>query len=158
MFFDDPTVAFANLASATRAGGRLAVAVWQRLEQNQMFTVADAVIARHLGPEPEEPAWGPGPFSLADEAFVGQVLEEAGWTDVALAHTTGQLLLGGPGPVEAAADFALRRTAATVALREADQATRAAVRADMVDTLASRHDGEGVRLGYAVWIVTARRP
>jgi SAM-dependent methyltransferase len=158
MFFDDPVAAFTNLGSATRSGGRLAMAVWQPLERNEMFSLPDEVVARHVGPEAEEPAWGPGPFGLADEHLVGQVLVDAGWTEVGVADTIGTLLLGGPATVEVAVDFTMRRTAVTTALTEADESTRAAVRADMVDTLAGRHDGEGVRLGYAVWIVSARRP
>src|SRR4051812_19646648 len=39
MFFSDPAAAFANLARATRAGGRLAFACWQRRDESDLFRV-----------------------------------------------------------------------------------------------------------------------
>src|SRR5262249_13867713 len=39
MFFSDPGAAFANLARATRANGRLAFASWQRRDDSATFAV-----------------------------------------------------------------------------------------------------------------------
>lgn len=38
MFFGDPTAAHANIARALRPGGRLALAVWQPMAENEWFT------------------------------------------------------------------------------------------------------------------------
>ncbi len=82
MFFDEPTVAFANLASHVRPGGRLAFSCWQHMADNPWFT--GAVLARFVAPAPE-PAPGKsrtGPFSLADPERVSALLESAGWSQV----------------------------------------------------------------------------
>ena len=82
MFFDEPTVAFANLASHVRPGGRLAFSCWQHMADNPWFS--GAVLARFVGPAPE-PAPGKsrtGPFSLADPERVSTLLGSAGWSEV----------------------------------------------------------------------------
>src|SRR5918992_2952013 len=53
MFFGDPIVAFANLARATRPGGRLVLLVWQAFERNQwMVAVSGALAAGRQLPSP----------------------------------------------------------------------------------------------------------
>ena len=82
MFFDEPTVAFANLARHVRPGGRLAFSCWQHVADNPWFT--GAVLAPFV-PSPPEPAPGKsrtGPFSLADPERVGALLAAAGWSQV----------------------------------------------------------------------------
>ena len=82
MFFDEPTVAFANLASHVRPGGRLAFSCWQHMADNPWFS--GAVLARFVAPAPE-PAPGKsrtGPFSLADPERVSTLLGSAGWSEV----------------------------------------------------------------------------
>ncbi len=39
MFFSDPTAAFTRLATATRSGGRLAMTVWARRDDSDLFAV-----------------------------------------------------------------------------------------------------------------------
>jgi SAM-dependent methyltransferase len=157
MFFDDPVAAFANLGRAVRAGGRMAVAVWQPVELNEFLALPHAVIARHVEDRPDPNATG-NPFSLGDPAVVKQILGDAGWVDVALEGHAGTMLTGGPGTVDDAVEFSLGRGHVAATLREASDQVRAEVRDDLRSELAGRHDGEGVRLNYAVWIVTATRP
>ena len=69
MFFSDPAAAFAHLAQATRPGGRLALAVWDRRDASELFAVplraALEAMAGH-GVTPDVPADDEGPFSLHD--------------------------------------------------------------------------------------------
>ena len=83
MFFSDPVAAFANLARATRPGGRLALVVWQPFAGNEWVEVPRAALAlgRDLPPIPEDV---PGPFGLADPDRVERILGDAGWSDVVL--------------------------------------------------------------------------
>src|SRR5215218_8264227 len=46
MFFADPAAAFTNVAGATRAGGRLALVAWQRLEDNEWLTAVRSAVAQ----------------------------------------------------------------------------------------------------------------
>ncbi|MGO9559999.1 MAG: class I SAM-dependent methyltransferase, partial [Acidimicrobiales bacterium] len=66
MFFDGPQAAFANLAKATRPGGRLCFVCWQELFANEWIAVPAMAMVAHVGiPELPEPG-APGPFALAD--------------------------------------------------------------------------------------------
>jgi len=79
MFFADPVAAFANISSATRAGGRLVFACWQPLAANQWMLVPGAALAEHLPPPAPAPAGGPGMFAFADPDRLRPILAAAGW-------------------------------------------------------------------------------
>jgi SAM-dependent methyltransferase len=156
MFFEDPTAAFANLAGATRPGGRLAFACWQPMEHNEFIrlsaSIAQEVVGGSAGPSPLG-----DPHSLGDPALVHVVLGDAGWADVDLAPVEGELHLGGPGSLDHALDFAVGRGTVRARLEGAGPEAAAEVRARLAEALGPRHDGPGVRVGYAAWLVTAHR-
>jgi SAM-dependent methyltransferase len=161
MFFPDPRAAFAHLAEATRAGGRLAIAVWGARTASPMFDVPlratlDVLAARGI-PEPDGLAPDGGPFSLSDPTATAQLLEGAGWRDVRFAEHLLPLPFGGldpAGAAEMAADFGPTR----VAVEALDEEGRTAAVAAMTSTLAEHVDEQGqVVLDGFVYVVTARR-
>ena len=158
MFFDDPVAAFTNLGGAIAPGGRMAFVCWQPLFVNEWMTVPALAVAEHV-PLPEPPAPGtPGPFSFGDADLVRTVLADAGFAEVSVAPFEASLLLGGVGSVDAAVAFlrntGMGRTLLSAAPPDVVDAALAGVR----DALAPHHDGDGVRLNAATWIVTASKP
>jgi SAM-dependent methyltransferase len=93
MFFSDPVVAFRNLAAATKPGGRLALLVWQALEDNEWLVAVRAAMAdgREL---PAPPPDAPSPFALADPPCVRSILGDAGYDAVDLAEVAEPMYLG----------------------------------------------------------------
>lgn len=89
MFFDEPTVAFGAIRRHLVPGGRFVFACWQGVERNP-WHVGSAL--RPLLPPPPTPAPGKspvGPFALGDDEYVRELLEAAGFVDVAgTAHET----------------------------------------------------------------------
>jgi SAM-dependent methyltransferase len=86
MFFDEPVVAFSNIAAQLVPGGRIAFACWQPVELNAwMFSAA---IAGYAPPPPPTPPGksATGPFSLADTAHTTGILEAAGFEGVRFAR------------------------------------------------------------------------
>ncbi|HYH50264.1 MAG TPA: hypothetical protein VEG38_12030, partial [Acidimicrobiia bacterium] len=160
MFFDDPTVAFANLAAATASSGRLCVAVWQTRDRSEILQrpldVATRV-AGQLGFELELPAPDSGPCAYGDPATMTEVLAAAGWSDVRFEPHVLDMYAGGPGSVASAVEIGLTIGALQLALAEAPPEVVDAVRAALTADLAESHDGVGVKLTGAVGIVTARR-
>ena len=65
MFFTDMAMAFANLARATRPGGRLVMLVWRGIEDDEWLREFVGAIAQVV-PMAPPPADAPGPFSLSD--------------------------------------------------------------------------------------------
>jgi SAM-dependent methyltransferase len=157
MFYDDPPAAFANLVRWLARGGRFAFAVWGRPEDNPWMTSVRKVVAEAIDlPQPDPEA--PGPFRYGDADKLLNLLERAGFSDLAVTEWRGALPIGGGLPVVEAADFALTsfssfRELLTEAGSEAVHAARQALAARF-----SRHQQDGVvRMDACVHIVTGMR-
>ena len=83
MFFSDRPAAFANIASALRPGGRVALLVWQATARNEWIMVARESMAawRDL---PMPPPGAPGPAALADPDDVEALLTGVGFEAIEL--------------------------------------------------------------------------
>ena len=158
MFFDDPARAFANLATATRSGGRLAIATWARRDESALFAVpfgaALAALRRDASGLPDDK----GPFSLPDAETITAVLEPAGWSGV---HTEIRHLDlpfgGGLGPA-AAARAALDFGPTRILTVDLDDSARQRVVAAITEALTEHVDTKGqVVLGGTIVIATAMR-
>ncbi|HMJ75519.1 MAG TPA: class I SAM-dependent methyltransferase [Iamia sp.] len=167
MFFSDPPAAFSHLASATRSGGRLAVAVWAHRDESALFAVplhaTLAVRRAHgVGDTASMPADGgpvdQGATSLGDVPAALALLEAAGWeAPSATRHRLALPFGGGLDPraaAEAAADFGPTR----LAFDGLDDA----VRADAIDAIAAAFeahvdDAGHVVLGGSILVLTATR-
>jgi SAM-dependent methyltransferase len=153
MFFADPVGAFANIGRALRPAGRLVMMVWQAHERNEW----DVAIRRSLQAA-EGPAAGasdgPDPFSLADPPSVREILQAAGFADVAFTDVREPVYYG--PDVAAALDWVHGFTCTREALKRLDPA--AATRADerLRQALAEHMRDDGVWFDSRAWIVTAR--
>lgn len=85
MFFDEPQVAFANIARQLKPGGRIVFACWQTQAKNTWHT--GKVLAPFAPPpRPLDPGKSPtGPFSLGDARKTRTLLGAAGFVDVSRA-------------------------------------------------------------------------
>ncbi|MBB5788848.1 class I SAM-dependent methyltransferase [Jiangella mangrovi] len=152
MFFADPAAAFANLARATRPGGRLAMIVWQGRAANAW---AGPLIAAILGGA--EPDRGDdGAFSLADPGATRALLESAGYGDVGFAAVERPVWYG--DGVDAAFEAVLQLREPQGALAGFDGAGLAAARERLRAHLAAHATPDGVLYDARAWIVTAVRP
>ncbi|MFI0372817.1 class I SAM-dependent methyltransferase [Actinomadura sp. 1N219] len=89
MFFADPVAAFANVRRALREGGRLAFLSMAPLGETDLGTVLAAL------PRREEPPVGhDGPLSLSDPGRVREILEGAGFGDVASRRVEAEQVWG----------------------------------------------------------------
>ncbi len=77
MFFDEPVRAFANLYGALRPGGRLRVACFRSLTENDWFSVPLAAARKVVNVPPPGNPTAPGPTSLADPDHLRSVLRAA---------------------------------------------------------------------------------
>ncbi len=147
MFFGTPPAAFANIARATRPGGRLVLLTWQPFRHNEWITTFRRIFdaGRDL-PAPD--------FPMSDPAAVEDLLTSAGYADVRSRALNEPMYFG--QDVDDAADFILEQNSEK--LRELDDATRAAVIENLRADLAEHQTGRGVFYGSAVWLIEARRP
>jgi SAM-dependent methyltransferase len=153
MFFNDPIAAFANIRRALVPGSRLTMMVWRRFEENEwlrsLFAALDA--GRSL---PAPGPGHPGPFGLAERSRIEHVLDASDWHSVMLEPVDERVWLG-TNPDDAwsfVGGLGIVR-GLTAGLSDGDRrATLDELRA-VVDRAATT---EGVVLGCAAWLVTAR--
>ncbi len=154
MFFEDPVVAFANIASAIRPGGRFVFVCWQDLARNDWIMVPAGAALSYV-PFPDlGPEGAPGPFSLADADRTRAVLTDAGFKGVAINEITEQMFLG-----ENAADATdfLQGTGMARLLFEGVDADTERKAIDAVRHALEAHEQpEGIWLGSAAWLVAAK--
>jgi SAM-dependent methyltransferase len=156
MFFDDPVAAFANLARALKVGGRLVIACWCDLIENEWLTVPVGA-ALEIVPLPDLEEGGPGPFSLADPDTIRRVLVDAGFAGVHLDEVRSSMLLG--SSVDDTVTFMRSTEMADVLMKGVDVPTEASAWAAVRDVLRARAAADGrVELEGKAWLVTAVRP
>lgn len=158
MFFAQPEAAFANLCKALRPGGRLAFVCWQGIQDNPWMLVPMMAALQHIAPPPFGGPDAPGPFAFADTDKVRGILTGAGFTQVGFESIQETLNVGGGRSIDETVDFLMQMGPTARPLREADPELRATVADAVGQSLQPYVTAQGVRMGSASWIVTARRP
>lgn len=155
MFFEDPVVAFGNIRRALRPDGMLGFVCWRAREDNAWYRVPLEAAALHIDPPP--PVVGPGPFALADCERLGAMLDGAGFREVSVEPLDADVALGGGLSLDDTVEFAQQLgVVAAVLDRAPSDAVRARALDAVRDALAPHATPDGVRLGAAAWLVTAR--
>ena len=152
MFFGDAAAAHANIARSLRPGGRLALAVWQPMSENEWFTSFIGALAagRDL---PAPPPDAPSPFSMSDPDRVGPLLKSSGFDDVGFSEVRAPMTFGATAPE--AHDFILGQLGWLVA--DLDVTSRQAALVELMRTMEEHETKGGVRFGSAMWLIHATR-
>jgi hypothetical protein len=138
-----------------RGGGRLAFVCWRAIAENPWATIPIEAIQPMLTaplapPDPD----APGPYAFADQGKVQRILQDAGWRGVAMSRWDGALTIGGGGSPAEAADFLLRIGPCARAIAD-QQLDGGEARRRLIERLSPHHDGAGVALPAACWLVAA---
>ncbi|MBU3993802.1 MAG: class I SAM-dependent methyltransferase [Alphaproteobacteria bacterium] len=156
MFFSEPVPAFANLRGLLKTGGRLDLAVWGPPQQNPWMLEGMAVARRHVEmPAPVPRA--PGPFAFEERDYMEETLIAAGFSNVNIVAARGELPVGGPGAMpEQAQAFVRHALAFGQALLDYPPQVQEAAAAELTSLYTKYYrPGEGVMMGYAIWLVSA---
>jgi len=154
MFFDNPVAAFANIRRALRPAGRLMRMVWQAHKRNEWDVAIHQSLGAAEGPVAGA-SGGPDPFSLADPPTVKEILEAAGFADVAFTDVHEPVYYG--PDVAAALDWVCGFTCNAEVLKRLDPAAATLAVERLREALAAHMSDEGVWFNSRSWIVTARR-
>ena len=152
MFFGDREAAHTNIARSLRPGGRLALAVWQPMSENEWFTsfVGALAAGRDL---PAPPPDAPSPFAMSEPEQVGPLLESSGFEDVEFGELRAPMFFG--DTAARAHDFILGQLGWLVA--DLDETSRRAALAELLRTMQEHETDDGVQFGSAMWLISARR-
>lgn len=155
MFFGDPVAAFANLARATRPGGRFVSVVWQGFQENEWLREINSALC--LGQAPSTPPPGaPGPLSQADPSITARVLHAAGFGSIYIDPVLEPLWLG--ADAEEATEFISTGGLAQCLIEGLDPSDRERAMQSLRSTVEDHVTADGVIFGSAAWVISARRP
>jgi SAM-dependent methyltransferase len=140
MLMADPAAALAETRRVLRPRGRLALAVWGALERNPFFAIIGVSLVRRGHMPPPDPPPAPGPFSMASPLRTEALLRGAGFADVHTEEVVGRVVL--PDVDEYMSLIADTAGPLALALRELAEPDRAAVKAEVEDSL-RRFDADG---------------
>jgi SAM-dependent methyltransferase len=161
MFFANPVAALRNVRESLVPGGRFCAVVWRRKEDNLWVHRAEQVVEGYLDhpDESDEPACGPGPFSMANADTVSEQLAIAGFEDVSLQRCDLPLKIG--NDLEHAVEFNMALGPAGEVLRQWEDRIdeiRPKIAADLREALAEFDGPDGVFAPASTWIVGATAP
>jgi SAM-dependent methyltransferase len=144
MLMADPAAALAETRRVLRPGGRLALAVWGTLERNPFFGILGVSLLQRGHIEPPEPPPAPGPFSMASAERTDGLLRGAGFGEVRTEDVLGRFVV--PDVDEYLSLISDTAGPIALALRGLAAPERAAVRADVEDSLRRFAAGDGYEI------------
>ena len=154
MFFGDLIKAFSRLRKGLKPGGRLLLAVWCAPEENEWYQFpmqcVEAFSESHNSPDYD----APGAFTLAKEARVRDILNNAGFTDINLVSHQPTLLVG--STVSKCAELFMAMNSIRTLLHGADDALEERVLQHMLEGLKSYQQDAGVYMKSACWLISAK--
>lgn len=155
MFFAQPSDSFSNLRKALRPGGRLAFACWRTPRDNPWMMLGLQEAYKYVPKLPELNPEDPGPFSFAREERVHRILNEAGFSGIAMERVDLSLDIATGRGLEAAIETVLAIGPTSRALEGQPPEKVAAATQAIRTALTAHQKGNAVPLGGSIWIVTA---
>ena len=155
MFFDDPVAAFSNIRTALNATGQLSFVCWQPASRNPWMGFTGRAVAGLLEFPPGDPE-APGPFSLAEEGRIRDVLEAAEFRQTSVTSLEGDLDIVGGAKLEDAVSYSIQMSPIP-GLVANDSALADAVKTRVTAAFEEAWENGSIRLPYSCWIVTAQR-
>jgi ubiquinone/menaquinone biosynthesis C-methylase UbiE len=146
MFFAEPVSSFANLRKAMRPKGRVVFACWREPKENPWMMAPLQAVYRHVPRLPQVGPEEPGPFAFAAEERVKRILQEAGYTDIAMEACNIALDISIGRGLEAATDAALEIGPSARALDGHSPEVRSVARASVRELLTPYARGQTVSL------------
>jgi ubiquinone/menaquinone biosynthesis C-methylase UbiE len=154
MFFANPVEAFTNLRSALVPRGRMVFLCWQAANNNEWISRVGQAVKKFL-PEPTDvpDPRAPGPFAFAEQAYLEGILSQAGFKNVEFQSLSIDLKLA--STVEEALDFQSNIGPLSAVIAQLEGKTRDEALNAAKEVLQESMSTEGIKLGSAVWLVTA---
>jgi SAM-dependent methyltransferase len=160
MFFASPVAALKNVRRHLAPGGRLAMVVWRKREDNPWLFDAQCAVRAILPEDVEDKSavtCGPGPFSMASADLVSTQLIAAGFEDIAFERYDALIRIG--SSIEEATEIAMELGPAGEIVRlagETGQRRKPEIIAALHDVWKRYARPDGIYAPSSTWLVTAR--
>lgn len=161
MFFASPVAALRNVRASLVPGGRLAMVVWRRRQDNDWLYRAQTIVEGFVRrpDEYDEPTCGPGPFAMADADTTSLQVALAGFEDVTLRRCDLPIVIGHDAAEAVELVMALGPAGEILRL-SGERATHlhGAIRAALLEAMADYETPDGIRAPASTWIVSGTAP
>jgi SAM-dependent methyltransferase len=154
MFFADPVAAFENIRRAMKPSGRLVFLCWRTPSENPWGAVPMRAALPHLPPMERPGPEDPGQYAFGDRTRVERILTEAGFAGRSIEPVDLMLNQGKdiPDVLQRIGDFGpLARAFKDATPEQVGRAKEA-----IAEALKPYATADGVKLGGACWLVSAR--
>jgi SAM-dependent methyltransferase len=142
MLVPDPETALRDARRVLRPGGRVSLAVWDRIADNPWLALGTQILVdRGLTTPLSTDSANPGPFSLSSADQVRELLGATGFVLPEVVRV--DVAFRSPDAVAARENFLEFSDRATVALRDAEPALRDEVHAEIEAAFAAHPDPDG---------------
>lgn len=151
-FFDDPTIALAEMRRVLGPDGRVLLSVWRSLEYQPAYIVLAEALERHISEEAG--AMMRSPFPAWDVDYLRTIARDAGFGDVSITIEVDS------GRYPSVEEF-VRREAASSPLAEPISVVEQEIRDELIhevgDALGDYTDNDGVVFPMESYVLTASR-
>lgn len=154
MFFANPDEAFANMRQALKQTGRVAFVCWRDWRENEWVRVPIMAVRPHVPPQPQLGPEDPGPFAFADPARIRRIMAAGGFDAITLKPFDAQVEIG--NTLDDAVAYLQEFGPTSRALTDASPAQKQQAAAALREALTPHAKTTPIKLGAAVWLVTAR--
>jgi SAM-dependent methyltransferase len=154
MFFADPARAFTNIRRAVAPGGRLAFLCWREPRRNSWTSLTIEVARHHLELPPAPGPEDPGPFSFREPERVQRILNQAGWSDIAVDPVEAEADMG--GTLDEAVENLLHVGAIGSQIQAAPGPVRETITRELRELVDGHVTDRGVMMQALCWMVTAK--
>lgn len=136
MFFPDMLLAAKEMVRVLKPGGRIATSVWNTSDKNFWVTAIMGAINKNMQMPPAI-AGAPGMFRCAEDGFMKDLFEEAGFKNISQTEIYGKLNCGTADMYWAFMNEVAGPVAA--ALCKADDPLKAKIKSDVLDTIKQKY-------------------
>jgi SAM-dependent methyltransferase len=161
MFFASPVAALKNVRRHLAPGGRLAMVVWRKREDNPWLFDAQCAVRAILPEEVEDKSavtCGPGPFSMASADLVSAQLIAAGFDRISFERHDALIRIG--SSIEEATEIAMELGPAGEIVRlagEIGQRRKSEIIRALHDVWKPYARPDGIYAPSSTWLVTAQQ-
>ncbi len=156
MFFSDPVAAFTHMHGFLKSDGRLAIACWASLPQNQWMLEVRNILAAHF-PLPTPIPHAPGPFAFSEPAYIEEILQTSGFKDITISPWKSNLFVGGSGSnPQSAAEFLLKALSVAQLPEDLPDSVKTTIQVELTERLTAYDTKDGVQMPASVWLIDAK--
>jgi ubiquinone/menaquinone biosynthesis C-methylase UbiE len=152
MFFPDMNLAASELHRVLKPGGRIAVALWGKPEDNFWVTAFQSVVMKNLD-LPHPPADAPGIFRCAEPQVMQDVFASAAFNNIAETQISGKFTF------ESSAQYwdFMSEVVAPVAFLSQSEEVKAKIRSEVMMAIDSKYPNGNIAIDAKGYVISGQK-